>query len=104
MPRCLVKGCQEDNKIICEKHMSEPPNHPFEIVKNVTIKSTKFSKSQKIELRISDVILSTSPSEIKTGFKNRGTIKKIKLKLDCSKIHNESNLIVVPVSKASCQN
>ena len=105
--KCLVKGCQEENQnIICEKHLMEPPDHPFEIVEKVKVNTTQFAKpkSKNNELKISDFILSTSPSQLKTGFKNRGTIKKMKLKLKCSKKHNESNLIVIPVSKGSRQN
>ena len=84
----------------------EPPDHPFEIVEKVKVNTTQFAKpkSKNNELKISDFILSTSPSQLKTGFKNRGTIKKMKLKLKCSKKHNESNLIVIPVSKGSRQN
>ena len=61
----------------------EPPDHPFEIVEKVKVNTTQFAKpkSKNNELKISDFILSTSPSQLKTGFKNRGTIKKMKLKL-----------------------
>ena len=74
----------------------------FELMRNVQISASQFvnmRKTKSKELKIANLFMASSPKDIKPRCKKRGSIKKVKEKIEKSLDHNAEHLLIIPLSK-----